>query len=65
MHLHHVVATQIIDWLDSQNLECLYKGIQFDCAMALKIAPSNPAFVAAWNRIRFTVDGNNRPVAYL
>ena len=62
--MHHV-ANQILDWLDSQNLECLYRGMRFDCAMALRIAPNNQLFVAAWDSLRFTLDGNNRPVAYL
>jgi hypothetical protein len=59
------IASQILDWLETQKLDCLYKGIHFDCAVALRVAPNNRAYVAAWNSIRFCLDGNNRPVAYL
>ena len=59
------MVCEILHWLEDQKLECLYKGIRFECAMGLRVAPNNVAFKAAWDRIRFALDGNNRPVAYL
>jgi hypothetical protein len=59
------IIIEILDWLHSQDLDCLYKGIQFDCAMAIRIAPNNRKYIEAWNTIRFALDGHNRPVAYL
>ena len=59
------MVVEILDWLYEQDLDCLYKGIRFDCAKALRVAPNNPVYQAAWEIIRFGLDGNNRPVAYL
>jgi len=59
------IVVEILDWLHAQDLDCLYKGIQFDCAKALRIAPNNRKYIEAWQIIRFGLDGNNRPVAYL
>jgi hypothetical protein len=61
----YATALKIIDWLNGQQLDCLYRGVHFDAAMALGIAPNNRTYAAAWNSLRFALDGNNRPVAYL
>ena len=55
----------ILNWIEDQDLDCLYKGVRFDCAVALKVAPNNPRFHFAWDLVRFTLDGNGRVVAYL
>jgi hypothetical protein len=65
MRTNHKMTIAILDWLYKEDLDCLYRGIQFDCAKALRIAPNNPAYKASWEMIRFALDGNNRPVAYL
>jgi hypothetical protein len=65
--MKHIYSTtlDILDWIESQNLDCLYRGIRSDCALALGVALTNPTFHFAWNCIRFTLDGNGRVVAYL
>jgi hypothetical protein len=61
----HTMVVEILDWLYKEDLDCLYKGVRFDCAKALRVAPNNPTYQAAWQIIKFGLDGNNRPVAYL
>ena len=58
-------AHKILTWLRSQDLTPLWGGIRFDCAMALRVAPNDPVYRAAWTYVRFTLDGNGNTVPYL